>query len=118
MKESRRDSQRISVNLEAELIYKKSVCFALIENVSANGIYVKIACMERIEDSQPNAKVDINFQIPSGSFLSLECEEKWSKKNISNSMTEQIGMEIINPSKEYTHFYNAVKSDSNVSSAT
>ena len=111
MQASRRDCQRIPVNLEAELAYKKATCFAFIENVSDRGIYVKITCIERIDDFKPGTKINIKFRLPSGQFLHLTCEEKWSKKNISNSMIEQIGMKIINPPQEYKHFFNTVKLD-------
>ena len=111
MQVSRRDCQRIPFTLEAELVYNKATCFALIENVSENGIYVKITSMDRIEDFNPDTKILLKFRLSSDEFLQLTCEEKWSKRNISNSMIEQIGMKIINPPQEYKHFFNTVKLD-------
>jgi hypothetical protein len=110
MQASRRDCQRIPVKLEAELVYNKAICFALIENVSEDGIYAKITSMERIDNFKADKKVNLKFRLSSGQFLRLTCEEKWSKRNISNSMIEQIGLKIINPPQEYNYFYNAVKS--------
>ncbi len=107
MKVSRRTSQRIPIHLEAELVSNQSNCFAFIENISECGICVKITCIEKFK---PDTKVNLKFQLPSGQFLQLTCEEKWSKKNISNSMIEQIGMEIINPPQEHKLFYHAMKS--------
>jgi hypothetical protein len=112
MEETRRECQRIPVKLEAELLYNHATCFAYIENISERGIYAKITCIERVDDFKPDTEVSVKFQSPAGQLLQLQCKEKWSKKNISNSIIEQIGMEILDPSEEYENFYQTMKSAS------
>lgn len=107
--EESRESERIPVKLEAELLYNHATCFAYIENISDRGLYVKITCIERLSDFVPDTEVSVKFQLPAGESLNLTCMERWSKKNISNSMIEQIGMEIIDPPEEYDSFYETMK---------
>ncbi len=103
---SRRTCQRIPIHLEAKFVSDKASYMGSIENISESGIYAKITCMENFT---PDTKAHIKFQIPDGQPLDLECKRAWSKKDMSDNVTEHIGMEIINPPQEYNYFYDKVK---------
>ena len=111
MEATRRNCNRIPVNLDAELVYGNTTCYAFIENISKFGIYVKITCIESTLNDKPDAMVNVKFKIPSGQVLNILCEERWSKKNIETSLIEQVGMKIIDAPQEYMNFYQSVSLD-------
>jgi hypothetical protein len=102
----RRTCQRIPLHLEAKLVSDKASYIGFIENISESGLYAKITCMD---NSAPDSNPHIKFRVPHGQPLDLECKRVWSRKDMSDNLTEHIGMEIVNPPQEYNHFYQNVK---------
>ncbi|MHA2039862.1 MAG: PilZ domain-containing protein [Promethearchaeota archaeon] len=107
-----RHSERIYVNLEAELVSDNAKCVAFIENISEVGMYLKFSSLEHPEDFIPGRLINIKFKLPSGHFLRLNCRNIWSNKNVSASLIKHTGMEIIKPPQEYNNYYYQVITES------
>ena len=103
---NKRVGKRINIGLDAEF---DSNCSALTENISENGIYVKIARTESTTPMRPGATVNLALKLPSGKLLTLTCKKVWSNRITSNSFIEHIGVEIINPPDEYKYFYHRLR---------
>jgi hypothetical protein len=106
---NRRVSNRVIVNLDAELIFDDVSYTVNIQNLSKDGIFVKSSITKTARAFMPGKKHDLHFQLPSGESIRLRCQIKWlhsstlykiSTDNLLNSM----GIEIIKPSLEYKAF--------------
>ncbi|MHA2101697.1 MAG: hypothetical protein ACW99A_23870, partial [Candidatus Kariarchaeaceae archaeon] len=60
------------------------------------------------ENYIPDTTVNLKFKLPSGQFLHLDCKIIWSNKNVSESLIEHIGLEVINPPQEYNYYYQVI----------
>jgi len=101
---------RIPVLLDGELISNGWNCAAIINNISENGIFAKIPLHER----EKNHSLDLNFfslklQLPTGDFVNLNCKIKWSYQNSPRSLIEHIGIEVIDPPKQYKIYFNSLR---------
>ena len=107
MQEKRR-SKRKNVNINGEIILDELTCAGHIENVSENGIYVKISSEDPLSSSvrfTPGMELRIHFQSPSGEMLKLQCKVIWSYKAEPHGLTERIGMEVIFPPPGFMKLY-------------
>jgi hypothetical protein len=102
----KRTGKRINIGLDAAI---STGCMALTENISEGGIYVKVACSEFTASLRPGTMMDLAIELPSGKLLNLSCKKVWSYKNMSNNLIEHVGVEIINPPKEYKYFYHHLR---------
>ncbi len=111
MHEKRR-SNRKNVNIKGEIILDELRSSVTIENVSENGIYVKILSEDPLSSSvrfTPGMELGIHFQSPSGEMLKLQCKVIWSYKAEPHGLTERIGMEVIFPPPGFIKLYNELK---------
>jgi hypothetical protein len=100
----RRRFRRKIVSLKAELISGGVSYLGVIENLSEEGIYMRIAPTKNAIDFVPGTKVELRFQPSSEETLNLPCSVKWAYKTPPHGLTTSIGMEIINPPPEYKEF--------------
>lgn len=100
--------KRVPVNIEAEIFASRESYPAFIINISQYGVHVKVAKIEPGYYPKSEADIDLKFQLPSGETVNLYCMKKWTCKNTSNSIIENIGVEIIDPPKEYRDFYQVI----------
>ena len=105
-----RISKRISVILDGEIISHSRHCSAIVNNISENGIFVKIPLKER----EKKQSLDLNFfslklQLPTGDLVSLNCIKKWSYQHSSGSLIEHIGIEVINPPQQYKKYLKSLR---------
>jgi hypothetical protein len=100
-----RISERILKELEAELIENRARYDVTIENFSENGMKVREEFINKAVDFLPDETIDLEFEIPSGEVLSLHCKVIWSSKISSESLIQDIGLEITENSPEYEDFF-------------
>ncbi|MEN8265216.1 MAG: PilZ domain-containing protein [Nitrospirota bacterium] len=100
----RRSSQRIVVTLDAELILNDTSFAGVIENISKEGLYIKILPSEKLIEFISGTKIEIKIQLSSGEILNLHCMVIRSEKILPDSLTSYVGMEIIDPPSEYEDF--------------
>ena len=106
-------SERILKELEAELIANRARYDVTIENFSENGMNVREEFTNRAVDYLPDETLDLEFKIPSREVLSLHCKVIWSSKISSESLKQNIGLEITENSPEYEDFFKNLRIDNN-----
>ena len=101
----KRRSKRIKVNLKAERISGDEKYGVFIENISENGINITTTPSEAHKKYTPEKDIDLNFQLTTGETLQLHCKIKWAHLKVPpDSMTDSIGLEIIDPPAKYLEF--------------
>ena len=98
-------SERFLKEFKAEMILSLDRYEATIENFSENGIKV---ITDAAVDFLPDETIDLEFEIPSGEVMSLHCKVKWSNKLSSDSLIQDIGLEITENSPEYEDFFKSL----------
>ena len=101
-------SERYLKEFKAKLILNRARYEATIENFSENGIKVITESKDTALDFLPDEAIDLEFEIPSGEVLSLHCKVKWSNKLSSDSLIQDIGLEITENSPEYEDFFKSL----------
>jgi hypothetical protein len=103
---NKRLQKRISIELKSKIIHNTSIYEGVIKNISETGIFKIAFPRESLIDFLPSEKLKIIFQIPSGQELTLACEVIWVGINSDSpfKILCNIGLKIINPSKEYIDF--------------
>lgn len=96
--------KRIPVELKAEFVAGFTRHEGVIENVSRNGLCMKIIQASADIEVAPDSKLDLTFQLPTGKKMNLNCKKVWSYKITSRSLIKRIGMEIIDPPSQYKRF--------------
>ena len=97
----KRRSKRIIVSLEAEILSEDRSFAGIIENLSNEGLYVKIVPAKTPVDFTPGKPLKFIIQLPTGETLNLNCELKWLCNDTSYDLSGRAGMKIINPPPEY-----------------
>lgn len=101
----KRHCKRIKVDLKAERISGNQKYSVFIENISETGIQMITSPSDGHKKYTPGAIVDLNFKLPSGEALNLNCRIKWAYfKMPPEQLTDSIGLEIINPPEKYITF--------------
>jgi hypothetical protein len=100
----KRSSQRIDVFLTGEFLINDNNVPALIENISFNGIYMKLSPDNSFVDLPVGQVYELEFKLSSGEVLNYNCTVKWSYKALPHNVVTCIGSEIMNPTKKYKEF--------------
>ena len=74
---NRRLSNRVIVNLDAELIVDDNRYTVNIQNLSKKGIFVKSSITKTARDFMPGNIHNLQFQLPSGESIKQRCKIKW-----------------------------------------
>lgn len=106
----RRRVDRKVVDFSVELISGGKSYIGYAGNISEYGAYVKIAPAETAIDFLPETLLEMNFKIPSGEKLNLNCEIMWlyAKRISSRVLENHIGLEIKNSPPEYENFFKSL----------
>jgi len=101
----KRRSRRIKLHLKAERITGDEKCGVLIENISESGIQILTTPLKEHLKYHDGAEIDLMFHLLSGDTLNLHCKVKWSHPKVPpNGMTDSIGLEIIDPPRQYIEY--------------
>ncbi|TNF55405.1 PilZ domain-containing protein [bacterium] len=102
----RRRHRRMNCKIKAEVTYGTKNFSGMIENLSRSGIFKVVFPEKSVIDFFPGKVVGVNFHIPSGQMLNLECEIKWIriKKGSPLFLKYHMGVQVINPPQGYTGF--------------
>jgi hypothetical protein len=101
-------SERFLNEFKAVLILNRDRYDATIENFSENGIKAIAESTDIALDFLPDETIDLKFEIPSGEVLSLYCKVIWANKISSDSLMQDIGLEITENSPEYEDFFKSL----------
>jgi hypothetical protein len=102
----RRRHRRINFKLKAEVTYGARHFNGMIENLSKSGIFKVVFPEKSVIDFFPGKIIGLNFHIPSGQMLNLECEIKWIriKKGSPLFLKYHMGVQVVSPPQGYTDF--------------
>lgn len=106
---NKRNSDRLPVNLKANITISNKAYSGLINNVSECGVGYLLVSLDYIaDDVAPEKAIIVNFRTPSGLTLSLDCELKWFSKPQASAGRETsaltLGLKIVNPPQQYTEY--------------
>ncbi|MHA2010671.1 MAG: PilZ domain-containing protein [Promethearchaeota archaeon] len=106
----KRSSKRIDVFLVGEIIFNGKSILVLIDNISLNGIYIKVTPLNKSLDIPVGQAYELKFQLPSGEILNHNCIVKWLCKAPPYKVVTCIGSEIMNPTQKYKEFIRSLLS--------
>jgi hypothetical protein len=95
----KRRHKRINYKLKTDISFDSKHAQGMIENFSETGIFKVVFCEKGVINFYPGEIIVINFTIPSGQELQLECEMKWAL-----FLKYSMGVKIINPPPVYIEF--------------
>ena len=55
-------------------------------------------------DYVPGTEIDLRLKLSKGETMTLNCNVKWAYENSPEDMTKSVGLEIIDPPREYITF--------------
>ena len=101
----RRLSDRIHIEIDARIrkTNEKADCF--IKNISEEYISLETSPRGTDIDLSTSARLYLEFETPSGEFLSLPCSVFWSKKASSESLITTFCLKIEEKYSEYEDMY-------------
>jgi hypothetical protein len=102
-------SYRIPVEINAEVSSNKIMHEGIIENLSEEGLCMRITPTKTTKDFTTGIRLDLRFQLPSGETLMLFCKKRWSYRITPRSLIKRVGMEIIDPPVKYKDFVSALQ---------
>jgi hypothetical protein len=100
----KRAHKRVSTSEDAELVYGVIKQSAVVGNISRNGLYIITTHSDIIREFTPGTEFKLNFRLPSGETINLLCVKRWSHRTSHHALTKSIGLELINPPREYTMY--------------
>jgi hypothetical protein len=95
---------RIPVEIDAEITLDETRHAGIIENLSEEGLCIRVTPPKTSRDLTAGKKFDLKFQLPSGETLNLYCRKIWSFKITPRSLIRRFGMKIIDPPVKYKQF--------------
>lgn len=106
----KRRSNRVTDNLEAEII-TDDICYnGIVLNFSEEGLYMVSATSYSVADINPSSHLKLKCKLPAGNSLKMDCEVKWFQTKPSPfGVTFCIGMQIIDPPSEYKDFVKTLR---------
>lgn len=108
-KSDKRHASRIVENLDAEIISGAKTYKGIVMNFSEAGLHMVTATASNVVDITPSTLIELRCKLLTGKKISLKCEVKWFQTKMStHGVSFSLGMEILNPPKEYVTFVEAM----------
>jgi hypothetical protein len=104
-------SERVLKEFKAQLVLNRERYDVVLENFADNGIKVRTEPTGTDINFLPDAIVDLEFEIPTGEMLNVNCKLIWSSKISSDSLIQDIGLKINETSPLYEEFYKSLFMD-------
>lgn len=104
----RRSYKRLPFGFRAELVAHSVIYEAFVENISENGMNIKIVQISSDHNLDYVSDVALKIHPTFGRRIDLNGRKKWSSKISPNSIIESIGIEIIDPPPEYKKLYKII----------
>ncbi len=98
---AKRCSRRIVTTLDAEFSLDENNYTGVIENISKEGIYIRLLNAGTPIEFTPGTELELNIKPSPEETMNLHCVIRWSKSISPDRLTGSAGMEIINPPPEY-----------------
>jgi len=99
---NKRQQKRFVITLHAKVTVGDEIYEGIIGNVSEEGISSTITTYIKTDDKfLPNKNIGLNFDLPSGDPVRLECEVRWFLKPSEKKKTLILGLYILDPPSQY-----------------
>lgn len=106
----KKHSKRFQIILHAKVVIANETYKAVIGNVSEEGVSSTITTYINTDTKFiPHNKVGLNFDLPSGAPVTLDCEVRWFLKPSVKKESIILGLYIINPPSNYTDWISKFK---------
>ena len=103
-----RSHMRLPLGYRAELVAYNVTYEAFVENISENGMNLKIIQISSDHNFEYVSDVSLKIHPVFGKRINLNGRKIWSSKNSPKSVIESIGIEIIDPPPAYKELYQEV----------
>ncbi len=103
----RRNVERKVIKLKAERLSCTGNCSVFIENLSENGIKM-ITAPHKEDDFVTGKDLDLELELSNGESINLNCNVIWAYDNPAGDPTSSVGLEIVDPPREYMEFVKAI----------
>lgn len=100
----KRFSDRMEIDLEAEIIFNNTSYEVKIENVSENGVLIRTFPEHDSIDFHPGTIFKLKPGLPFGEEISIDCKVVWSEKDALDDVTNNLGLEILEIPPQYDEF--------------
>ena len=105
-----RRHKRFAISLHANIIIGEKTYKGLIGNISEEGVLYSLTTFIQTDDKfLPQKNVGLNFDLPTGETVDLNCEVRWFIKPSNTGKTLMLGLYIIDPSPAYKSWMNKFK---------
>jgi hypothetical protein len=105
-----RGNKRFILTLHADVIIGEKTYKGVIGNVSEEGISSTITTFIKTdEEFQPHKGIRLDFQLPSGVEVKLNCEIRWFLKTPDKNTGLILGLFILEPPQVYKDWINQFK---------
>lgn len=102
---NKRDKERISDSLDAEVTLDGVNYSGIIMNYSEDGLFLVSATLYEIDEVDEKTDMDVRCTLPSEEKVNLKCKVQWfNKKDSPFGVSLKMGMKILNPPEKYTDF--------------
>jgi hypothetical protein len=107
---NKRKQKRFAISLHADIFIGKKTYKGLIGNISEEGVLYSLTTFIQTDDKfLPQKNVGLNFDLPSGEKVDLNCEVRWFIKPLEKGKALMLGLYIIDPPSEYTEWLKKFK---------
>ena len=103
-----RSHMRLPFGYRAELVAYNVTYEAFVENISENGMNLKIIQISPDHNFEYISDVSLKIHPVFGKRINLNGRKIWSSKNSPKSVIESIGIEVIDPPQAYKKLYETV----------
>jgi hypothetical protein len=100
----KRFSDRIPVSLEAEVVFNNARFDGKIENLSEEGIFIRIFPENGSADFQSGTVFKLYIELPTSETVSLDSRVVWSEVDAPGNGANNIGLEILEKPPLYDEY--------------
>lgn len=100
----KRHNKRKAVSLSANLIDKDIPYSGLIENISIDGMHVRLTPSNTSKNLSLDSNLKVEFKASAKQSFQLSCRKRWAFNTPPHGVVKSVGLEITNPSIDFKNF--------------
>jgi hypothetical protein len=100
----KRHNKRKMVSLTANLLNNDIPYSGLIENLSADGMHVRLTPSNTSKNLSLNSDLKVEFKVSGKQSFLLSCRKRWAFNTPPHGVVKSVGLKITNPSIDFKNF--------------
>lgn len=100
----KRLNKRKTVSLTANLLDNDIPYSGLIDNLSTDGMHMRLTPSNTAKNLSLNSNLKIEFKVSAKQSFLLSCRKKWAFNTPPHGVVKSVGLEITNPSIDFKNF--------------